>query len=233
MPTDNNEAKIWYLNRVNLFKGMHKEEMMQLARLTEMKSYKKKDIIYLPGEPGNHVYLLKKGVVKLSKLLSDGRELTLTYLESGEIFGELETVSDMARNTQAMAHSDVMICVLSKKNLSDLVQSKPELGLRLSKFIGFRRYTIENRLENLIYRTIPQRLACILLELIEQFGLPVLLGKKINIPLTHQDIANLIGAARATVTETLLEFKKLDLIDSEGKYIVIKNPDSLKKYCQS
>lgn len=221
--------KLWYLKRINLFKAMNAEEMMDLARRTAMKNYRKKEIIYLPGQPGQHIYLLKKGVVKISRLTPEGRELTLALLKPGEIFGELEVLGEKGGSTQAEAHSDVMICILNRNDLIGLMRSKPELGIRLSKIIGFRRQIIENRMENLIFRSVPQRLSSLFIELKDDFGEEQNGKLKINIPLTHEDVANLIGAARATVSETLTEFKNNGLIETSGKYFFIRDMESLKR----
>ena len=155
MATVSTTAKIWYLKQVNLFKWMSKEDMEQMAKVVVEKSFRKKETIYLPGEPGKSIYLLKKGVVKISKVTPDGRELTLAFLKPGEIFGELEVMGETTRDTQAEAHSDLLICVLRRENLMQMMEMKPKLGIQLSKLIGFRRKVIENRLENLIFRSIP------------------------------------------------------------------------------
>lgn len=220
--------KLWYLKRINLFKAMNADEMMDIAQRTTMKNYRKKEIIYLPGQPGQHIYLLKKGVVKISRMTPEGRELTLALLRPGEIFGELEALGEKGGGSQAEAHSDVMICILNRKDLIGLMQSKPELGIRLSKIIGFRRQVVENRMENLIFRSVPQRLSSLFIELKDDFGEEQNGKWKINIPLTHEDVANLIGAARATVSEAITEFKNGGLIETSGKYFFIRDIDSLK-----
>ena len=228
MTTASAVAKIWYLKQINLFKWMSKEDMEQMAKMVVEKSFRKKERIYLPGEPGQNIYLLKKGVVKISKITPDGRELTLAFLKPGEIFGELEAVGETTRDTQAEAHSDLLICILRRENLMQMMEMKPRLGIQLSKLIGFRRKVIENRLENLIFRTIPQRLASLLLELAHEFGETNEQAVTINLPLTHQDLANLIGAARPTVTDTFNDFKAKGLVEATGKTITVKNLDALK-----
>lgn len=207
---------------------MSREEMMQLAQKVVEKSFKKKETIYLPGQPGSHVYLLKKGVVKISRVTSDGRELTLALLKPGEIFGELEAVGESSRDGQAEAHSDVLICVLNKNDLMSMMQMKPDLGIRLTKLISFRRKVIENRLENLVFKTIPQRLSALFLELAEEFGEKGPQGIRISVPLTHEDVASLVGAARPTVSESLNEFRKQGSIAVEGKYFTIRSPETLR-----
>ena len=229
MPTTTNTiGKIWYLSRFNLFKGMTSQEMGMVEKMTTMQSFRKKEPIYIMGQPGKSVYLLKKGVVKISRVLPDGRELVLGLLKSGEIFGELEAVNEEDRQAQAEAHDDVMICVMNRNDFLRLMQSKPELGVRLSKIIGFRRRIIENKLENLIFKTTPQKLGILLLELAEQFGRKEPRGILIDLSLTHQDLANLVAASRTTVTETLLAFKEQGLIDIEGRRIRLVKPEALK-----
>jgi len=226
---ESSSDKLWYLKRINLFKAMNPDEMMDLAQKTTMKNFRRKELIYLSNQPGEYVYLLKKGVVKISKLTSDGRELTLALLKPGEIFGELEALGAGETGTQAEAHSDVMICVLRRRDLLGLMQMKPDLGISLSKLIGFRRRIIENRMENLIFRNIPQRLAALFLELKEEFGRNEGDTIKIDIPLTHEDLANLIGSARATVTDVLNDFKRQGIIQTAGKYFILKNDKSLEE----
>jgi CRP/FNR family transcriptional regulator, cyclic AMP receptor protein len=221
-------GKIWYLNKVSLFKGMTSHEMDRVHRMTTMKTFRKKEPIYLMGQPGKSVYILKKGVVKVSKILPDGRELVLALLKPGEIFGELEAVNEEDRQTQAEAHDEVMICVISRNDFLQVIQSKPELGVRLSKIIGFRRRIIENKLENLIFKTIPQKLGVLLLELAEQFGKKESQGILIDLALTHQDIANLVAASRTTVTETFQAFKEQGFIDVQDRRIRLMKPEALR-----
>lgn len=228
MPTTQSTGKLWYLSKCNLFKGMTSQEMDMVHKMTTMKSFQKKESIYLMGQPGKSVYILKKGVVKVSKILPDGRELVMGLLKPGEIFGELEAVNEEDRQTQAEAHEDVMICVMNREDFLKVMQSKPELGIRLSKIIGFRRRVIENKLENLVFKTPPQKLASLILDLSEQFGKKDSKGVLIDLALTHQDIANLTAASRTTVTETLQSFKDQGLIDIQGKKILVLKPSALK-----
>ncbi len=228
MPVSETVGKVWYLSKFNLFKGMTSQEMGMVEKMTTMKSFRKKEPIYLMGQPGKSVYLLKKGVVKISRILLDGRELVLALLKAGEIFGELEAVNEEDRQAQAEAHDDVMICVMNREDFLKVMQSKPDLGTRLNKIIGFRRRVIENKLENLIFKSVPQKIGILLTELADQFGKKEAKGILIDLVLTHQDIANLIAASRTTVTESLLVFKDKGIIELEGKRIRLVKPEALK-----
>jgi CRP-like cAMP-binding protein len=222
-------TKIWYLQRINLFKGMTPEEMDALARMTRMESVKKKTTIFLPGDPSRQVYLLKEGRVKISRISEEGRELTLALLGPGEIFGELEALDDLPRDTLAEALEETQLCVIHKELFLEMLRRRPELSFRLIKLIGFRMRRIESRIEDLVFKDVPARLAHLLIELSKSYGKASPQGIRLQVKITHQEIANLIGSIRETVSAALGEFKKEGLIAFEGRRIVLLRPDLLKK----
>ncbi|MBI3606924.1 MAG: Crp/Fnr family transcriptional regulator [Nitrospirae bacterium] len=223
------ESKLWYLQRVNLFQEMTGEEMRELERTTRMESVKKRSAVFLPGEPSRHVYLLKTGRVKISRVSEEGREVTLALLEPGEIFGELEVLDDSPRDTIAEALDDSAICLIPREQFLALVRLKPELSFRLTKLIGSRLRKIETRVEDLVFRDVPSRLAHLLVQLADEHGRTTARGIHIDIKITHQEIANLIGSTRETVSAALGDLKKAGLIDFEDRSITLLRPDVLKR----
>ncbi len=221
-------SKIWYLQRINLFKEIPADDMEELARVTRMELAKKKETIFLPGESSRQVYLLKTGRVKISRISEDGRELTLALLKPGEIFGELEILEGSARDTIAEAMEESQLCVIQKEQFLSLIRKRPELSFRLTKLIGLRLRRIESRVEDLVFRDVPSRLAHLLIQLSEEYGNPDQDGILLSIKITHQEMANLIGSIRETVSATLGEFKKEGLITFEGRKIIILRPDLLR-----
>lgn len=222
-------SKIWYLQRINLFKEIPADDMEELARVTRMELAKKKETIFLPGESSQQVYLLKTGRVKISRISEEGRELTLVLLEPGEIFGELEILEGSVRDTIAEAMEESQLCVIQKEQFLSLIRKRPELSFRLTKLIGLRLRRIESRVEDLVFRDVPSRLAHLLIQLSEEYGNPAQDGILLSIKITHQEMANLIGSIRETVSATLGEFKKEGLITFEGRKIIILRPELLKK----
>lgn len=222
-------SKIWYLQRINLFKEIPADDMEELARLTRMELAKKKEIIFLPGESSRQVYLLKTGRVKISRVSEEGREVTLALLQPGEIFGEIEILEGSARDTVAEAMEESQLCVIQKEQFLSLIRKRPELSFRLTKLIGLRLRRIESRVEDLVFRDVPSRLAHLLIQLSEEYGNPIQDGILLSIKITHQEMANLIGSIRETVSATLGEFKKEGLITFEGRKIIILRPELLKK----
>lgn len=218
-----NSKKLWYLKQFNLFNALSEQEMMSLNDLVVDNDVKKKQPIYLAGEPDENLYFLKKGRVKISRIDESGKEFTLTLLEPGEIFGELGLFDDSPRETMAVALEDSLICMMRRTDFEAYAVNKPELAFRLNKLMGLRLRQIENRIAELLFRDVPSRLARLLLRLADQHPRQTKHGVRIDIKLSQQELANLIGATREMTSMTLNSFRKKDFIDIQSKYIYITN----------
>jgi CRP-like cAMP-binding protein len=221
--------KIWYLKHINIFKGMTEADLATVERMTHMKPYGRREQVYGQGDEGDVVYLLKEGRVKIYKLSPDGKELTLELLEPGEIFGEMALVDDSPRDTIAETLDDSMLCIMRRRDFELFLKKKPELAMRVTKLIGMRRRHIENQLENLVFRSASSRLALLLLSLGEIHGVRDSRGIILNIKLSQQELANLIGTARETTSALLNEFKRLGFIDIQRRRIKLLESWRLKK----
>lgn len=221
--------KMWYLKHINLFKDLNDQELLVLDRISYMKAYKRREQVYSQGDPGDVVYLLKKGRIKIYKLSPDGKELILAILESGEIFGEMALIDEGPRDTIAEALDETLICFVRRRDFELLLKKKPSLARHITKIIGMRRREIENQLENLVFRSAPSRLALLLMSLAEKHGVYDNRGIILNVKLSQQEMANLIGTARETTSALLNEFKRLGVIDIQRRRIKILDQWGLKK----
>lgn len=223
-------TKLWYLKKADIFSDFSENEMAELERMTVMKNLRKGEILYLAGEQALNLYILKHGVIKISRILTDGRELIVELLKPGEIFGELEAMDQSERDSQATACEDAMLCVMKGNNFTELVRTKPRMALRVTKLMGLKRRTIENRIENILFKGVAERVASLLLDLAGRFGRSDQDTVIIDLVLSHQEIADLVGAVRVTVTETLSEFRKLECLDYTGRKIILKDIPQLKSF---
>ncbi|HDZ26524.1 MAG TPA: Crp/Fnr family transcriptional regulator [Candidatus Aminicenantes bacterium] len=221
--------KVWYLKRINIFSGLSDKEMEMVSHVSFMKKYSKKETIYLPGDRKEQIYLLKSGRVKISKLSAEGKELILTMLGPGDVFGEMALVDDSPSGTIAETMDETHICVISRKNFEALLTQKPELAFQITKLIGLRRKELETKIEDLIFRDVHSRLAHLLLRLAQEHGLKRDRGILVNIKLTHYEIASLIGSTRETTTVCLNDFKKEGLLDFDRRKILLLNEAELKR----
>jgi CRP-like cAMP-binding protein len=134
----------------------------------------------------------------------------------------MSMVGQGMHNTFAEAAEDCLLCVMSHTDVENLILSKPKVALRFIEAIGKRLTEAEVRLEEATFKSIPVRLASLLLRLAEDSG-PVIDGY------THQDLAEMLGTYRETTTQTLNEFKAQGLVEIGRKRIDIKDPEGLQE----
>ncbi|MCZ6679603.1 MAG: Crp/Fnr family transcriptional regulator [Candidatus Poribacteria bacterium] len=225
----NKLEKVWYLKHINLFRDLTEADIRVLDRISYMKDYHRREQVYGQTDPGDVVYLLKEGRVKIYKLSPDGKELTLAILEPGEIFGEMALIDEGPRHTIAETLDDSLLCIIRRRDFELMLKKKPDLAMRVTKLIGIRRREIENQLENLVFRSAPSRLALLLMSLAEKHGVRDSRGIILNMKLSQQELANLIGTARETTSALLNEFKRLSIIDIQHRRIKILDQWQLKK----
>jgi CRP/FNR family transcriptional regulator len=111
------KSKLWYLENLNLLRGLSKDDMMAIAKITSMQTVGKNQVIYFPDEPSTSFYFLKEGHVKLSRISEDGREITLSLLGPGEIFGEFALSESSTRDDIATAADEVVICAVNQNQI--------------------------------------------------------------------------------------------------------------------
>ena len=222
------KTKLWYLKNIDLFSHLNDEEIRMIEQHTLMREIKKGDALYFEGSSDQNIYILKKGTVKVTKITPQGREIILVIFKEGSIFGEMAFLESEERNESAEALEEGLLCIMRKRDFDQMVQRMPGLSIKITKLIGFRRCKIENKLLDLLFSTVEQRLAKTLVGLFDEFGVSQNDQYVIKIKLTHKDYAALIASTRETVTATFNKLRAESLIDFEGKYVVIKSLEGIK-----
>src|SRR6266568_3832523 len=123
---------LWYLKKVPLLGEIPAESVIQLAEVVEMKEIRRRQVIYLPGDPGNAVYLVNGGRVKVSKVTRDGKELTLACRGPGEIFGETCLIDGEPREEMAEAMENALVTEIPRAEFEKLLQTQASLGWRMT-----------------------------------------------------------------------------------------------------
>ncbi|GJL52829.1 Crp/Fnr family transcriptional regulator [Candidatus Nitrospira salsa] len=211
--------KFWYLKNIKVFAELSWQELQEFHRTTRMASYRKSEIISLSGDPGENVYLLKEGQVKISKMNQDGRESTVAVLETGEIFGELEALGTVLHESMVEAVDPVTICEIQREVFDRYIQAYPETGGKTLKFIGGRLQQFETRVRGLVFKSASARLASLLLELSEKMGEFERSVTQSPIRLSHHSLANLIGVSAETVNTLIGQFAQHGLLEQDRRYI--------------
>lgn len=220
--------KVWYLRQLRLFNNIDERGMQALAERTTMREVSRGNVILQPDEKPEMVYLIKEGRVKVSRYSPDGREQILTLLEPGDLFGEFSLLGER-EPVHVEAFEDALICALHRTDFIALIRSRPELMLHVMRLLADRLRQAEEEIADIVFRTVPGRLASLLLRLAEVYGESDGRGMRLALRLTHHDIASMIGATRETVTSTLSHFRDDGFIDVDHRHIIIKDPEGLRR----
>lgn len=213
--------KLWYIKSADVFHGMSFQEHEHLASISRMVSFQRDKIIFLPDDSSNHVYLVKEGRIRLSLVNPEGREITLDILGPGELFGEL-AMADEAAGHAATALDDGLMCIFSRDDFKKVMETHPQLALKVVKLIGLRLRKLESRLEDLAFRSVSERVNGTLHRLAGEFGSKESNGA-VRVPITQSQLAYLVGASRETVAEELGKMRRQGVVSTAYRSIVLEN----------
>ncbi|MCI0390919.1 MAG: Crp/Fnr family transcriptional regulator [Acidobacteria bacterium] len=217
--------KIAYLSAMRIFRDLSKEEMNLIVSSTVMTTAVRGQLIYVPGETGEAIFLLKKGSVHIYRLSLEGRKLIIQTVGPMTFFGEMAIVGQSMQNHFAEAAEDCLVCCMGKADVERLILSKPQVAIRMMDEIGQRLHDSQERLSDSVFKGTPARIASLLLHLSSQ-------GKQPIAGLSHQDLADTIGVYRETVTKTLGQFRDEGLIEIGRKTISLLNSQKLSEIAQ-
>lgn len=213
------------LRETDLFHGIAQDEVDAIAGKLPMATCKRGQIVYAPGETGEALFMLKAGSVRLYRLAPDGRKLVLATMGPGSVFGEMRSLGQSMTGSFAEAASDATVCIMSGIDVDEYLLAHPSVALRMVRLLAERLGTAEDRLEQLAFQPVPVRVGRLLLTLANERG-------EVE-GFTHQDLAELIGTSRETVSRATMEFKKLGFVDTERRWTRIVDAEGLEAYLGS
>lgn len=216
--------------RVQILSGLGSEEMSRIATHARRLRKTRGQFIYLAGDRAEYVYLLKQGRVKLSVLAETGKEIAIDIIQPGEIFGEFALVDESLRSNMAQALDDVSMWVFSRHDFTKLLMTQPKLAMSYIKLVGDRRRRMEKKLSDITSKALSARICELLHELATSSAEAETLAGNYLIPLTHHDVASLIGAARQTTTTVLNDLERCGIIELGRRCIRIKCLKELQTY---
>lgn len=215
--------KVWYLERNRLFAGVPLQEIEKFAHLFHEYDYSAKDLVFAEGDLGDAIYLLKTGHVRLYRLTEDGKEITLAILGPGDVFGELALFEQSRRTTFAETLDASHICAASVEDFTRLMAHRPQMTMMVARQIARRRDQAETRLAGLAYGTVRGRLTAALRQLAEEHGELLEDGStRVNLRLSHQELAHIVGTSRESCTIELGKLTRQGLlrIDEDHRIVI-------------
>ncbi len=216
-----------FLASVPLFSGLSHDEVQRFAELTREKTYPKGSVILFEDDPGDSLFVVRDGRVKVVLVGEDGREVILGMLSVGEHFGELALIDDQPRSAHVIAMEDSTVLVLRREDFRRRVEASPSVAWALLSELSRRLRVADGKIGGLVLLDVPGRIARLLLDFAQAGE-----SNTIEKPLTHQTIAQMIGASRETVSRAMRDFQDEGWISVERRRITLSNPDALKNRAQ-
>ena len=216
-----------FLASVPMFSGLQRDELLKFAELTRERTYPKGSVILFQGDPGDSLYVLRQGRAKVVLIGEDGREVILGVLEPGAHFGELALIDDQPRSAHVIAMEDSQLLILRREDFRRRVEANPSIAWALLTELSRRLRRADQKIGGLVLLDVPGRISRLLLDLSSESS-----NGTIEKPLTHQTIAQMIGASRETVSRAMKEFQQEGLIRVERRRIAVANRDALEKRAQ-
>ena len=220
--------KVELLRKVSLFADLSDEQLEALAENTHRRTFAKDMIIFHKDSPGESLYLIESGRVRIFVLSESGQEISVNIYGPGEVFGELSLLDGLPRSAGAMALEDTVTLALHRDDFTRLLEANPQMATSILKVLSSRvRYTTAYA-ESLAFLDVYGRVAAKLLELAERYGVESD-GIEIQLRLTQSELATWVGATRESVNKVLGTFRELGLIDIANQRITILDKPGLRR----
>jgi CRP/FNR family transcriptional regulator len=222
-----------YIKRHVLFREVKNEGLKDITRHLSPAEVKKGNIIFFQGDRPESIYLIRSGFVKVSRITPEGRELTLSIFKANDLFGETAILNNSPHDTTAEALTNCFFYQIYRNQFLQILKKYPSISIKISSMVSQRMLKLEEKFQIAVSRDISSRIACVLLELADRFGEPSEGGTIITLPLTHLEIASLIGSTRETTCVTLNKFRRKGWVQSNKRYLVLQDVRALKSLCET
>ncbi len=221
--------KIKLLSMVDILEPLSQEQIEELLQQLPDIHFEQGQILYAPEERSEALFLLKRGRVRIYKLDQEGREFTLDAVEAGTIFGEMALTAQRLWGAYAEATEPSDVCILKSQDVERLVREHPDIGLKMIRVLSERLRLCENRLEDIGLKSVPARLASLILQLAESEGIMTNEGPKVPTHYTHWQLAAMIGASRVSVTKAFAQLQDAGAVELKRRHIYVKDIEALER----
>lgn len=217
------------LEKIPLFADMPKEQLQSLVGILDRRTYSKGQVILNQGDPGDSLFIVLSGRVRIYTLSPEGHELSFWICDEGDFFGEMALLTGEPRSACAEAMQRTEVLVLHRRAFHRYLTANPLAALHLIEVLGRRlRHTTE-KAEEFVTLNVGQRIAHKLLELMERYGVPQPEGVLIDLNLSQEAIATLVGTTRESANRVLSSLRQQGVIQMGRAHIRVLQPQKLEE----
>jgi CRP/FNR family transcriptional regulator len=219
---------MFQLNKISMFNTLSDSDVKEVRKYLITENFRKKEFIFAEGDPPDWLYIVVQGKVKITRISHEGKEIILEIIPPMDIFGAVAVIRGFPYPANAVAMEDTQVIKISKSHLMAILDRFPSAMYCMVQSLGDRIRGSHDTLKSIALEKVSSRIASLLLKLSEQTGKDAAGGIAIDLRLTKQDIAEMVGTTVETAIRTMSRFKKQGVIAERAGRIIIKDPERLK-----
>lgn len=223
------EKESSYLRQVTFFADLADEDVAQLMAAAKRRTFRSGEVIFHRDDLGQVLYMIKEGKVKICIISPDGQEISLAVLGKGEYFGEFSLLDSLPRSADAIALEKVECYTLQRSDFHNAIMKNPKIAIKVMESLTKRLRNTDEMVEDLIFLDVYGRVAKKLLELADAHGVKTEQGVRIDVRLTQQELASMVGASRESVNKVMGYFTEKDFISTDKHRITLHRITDLKR----
>jgi len=208
--------------KTSLFSSLSSEQVAELGCIFRPARYRKNQILFFEGGVAQHLFALHTGLVKLVKSLENGKDRITSVLFPGQLFG-LEALSEPTYPITAITLRDSEICAASRDEVVAFLQSNPDISLGMVRFLVAEIGRVRNQVTDMSFKDARMKVATFLLSLVASDSTPPDGGTTLKLPLSRQEISEVLELSPETISRTLAAFRKQQLIIARGRQLTVQN----------
>lgn len=221
---DVNELKL-----IPLFSEMREEDLQQIINMSVRQVYKKDNMVLIEEEIGSTMFIILSGRVKISRISDEGREVILSILVDGDFFGEMAILDGQTRSANAVTLEDTEMMIIRRENFLQILHDHPQVAINLLKELAHRLRRSDSQIKSLSLQNAMGKVASTLLRIADDSGII----KQGRVEIAHlppqQDLANMAGTSRETISRVIKSLGQLGYVKKEGSKLIIPDYDRFRQ----
>lgn len=217
------------LKMIPLFSELNEDELTDIAAIAMEQTFKKDTMILIEEEVGSTMFIILNGRVKISRISDEGREVILSILVDGDFFGEMAILDGQTRSANAVTLEETQMMVIRRDNFLQILHKYPQVAINLLKELAHRLRRSDAQIKSLSLQNALGRVASTLLRIADDSGIIKLGRVEISHLPPQQDLANMAGTSRETISRVIKSLNQLGYVEKQGSKLIILNYDRFRQ----
>jgi len=217
------------LRLIPLFSELSESDLEEISRFTVKQMYKKDNMVLIEEEVGSTMFVILSGRVKISRISDEGREVILSILVDGDFFGEMSILDGQTRSANAVTLEDTELLIIRRENFLQMLHDYPQVAINLLKELAHRLRRSDSQIKSLSLQNALGKVASTLLRIADDSGII----KHGQVVIAHlppqQDLANMAGTSRETISRVIKSLNLLGYVNKEGSKLIIKDYERFRQ----